>query len=143
MWNALNTKSFPLHTSFYSFPVPSSFAMSLPPSLHDLGLFALHLWSPSFILQFSRVSRSLTVLFDVQHLYLLWNKLPHSLRILSAFHISGIKHIALQCPHPLIPDLLSTYPMVSLILGGKLTSSLSLFFLSLSLSLLRTDLTDY
>ena len=63
--------------------------------------------------------------------------------ILSAFHISRIQPIALLCPHLPIPDLLSMYLMVSFILGWKLTSSLSLFLLSLSLSLLWTDLTDY
>ena len=127
--NASNTKSFPLPTSFYSFPVfpvPITFAMSLPPSLHDL--LALHLWSPSFILQFSRVSRSLTVLFDVQHLCCGIN-----FPILSAFHISRIQHIVLLCPHPPIPDLLSMYLMVSFILAWKLTSSLGLFLLSLPL----------
>jgi len=133
--NASNTKSFPPPTSFYSFPVPSTFAMTLPSSLHDL--LALHLRSPSFILQFSRVSRSLTVLFDVQRLCCGIN-----FPILSAFHISRIQHIALLCLHPLIPDLVSTY-LTSFILGWKLTSSLSLFLFSLSLSLLWIDLTDY
>ena len=97
-----------IRTSFYSFPVPSTFA--LPPSLHDL--LALRLWSPFFVLQFSRVSRSLTVLFDVQHLCCGIN-----FPILSAFHISRMQHIALLCPHPLIADLLSTYLTVSFILG--------------------------
>ena len=73
---------------------------------------ALHLWSPSFILQFSRILRSLTVLFDVQHLCCGIN-----FHILSALHISRIQHTALLCPHPLIPDLLSTYLTVSFILG--------------------------
>jgi len=53
------------------------------------------------------------------------------------------QHIALLCPHPPIPDLLSTYLTASFILASKLTSSLSLFLLSLSLSLIWTDLTDY
>ena len=37
--------------------------------------------------------------------------------ILSAFHISRIQHIALLCPHPPIPDLLSMYLMASFILA--------------------------
>ena len=42
---------------------------------------------------------------------LLWNK--HPLFSWSALHISRIHHIALLYPHPLIPDLLSTYLTVS------------------------------
>jgi len=135
MWNAITSgqhlhsivaKSAPLH---YWTPVPSTFAVSLPPSLHDL--LAFHLWSPSFILQFSHVS-SIT---------------NHSFRCaaspFSPHSMSVGSNTALLCRHSLIPDLLSTYFMVSFILGWKLTSSLLLFLLSLSLSLLCTDLTDY
>jgi len=125
----------------------SEYLMKLWQKLNDLlfvppcmsyNILAIHLWSPSFILQLSRVSRSLTILFDVQHLCCAIN-----FAFLSAFHISRIQHIALLCPHPLIPDLLSIYLMMSFILGWKLTSSISLFLLSLSLSLIWTDLTDY
>jgi len=64
LWLWLCSRWRPITTSGFD---PSTFTMSLPPRLYDL--LALHLWSPSFILQFSRVSRSLTILFDVQHLH--------------------------------------------------------------------------
>ena len=92
-------------------------------------------------LHFSVLSCTFLVSSAKCQVYDIFFFLPYT--ILSTFHVSRIQHIALLCPHPLIPDLLSTYVTVSFILAWKLASSLSLFLLSLSLSLIWTDLTDY
>jgi len=64
--SASNTKLFLPLIRFYSLPVHITFAISLPPSLHD-PLGRRH-WSLSFTHKFSRVSKSLTALFGMWHL---------------------------------------------------------------------------
>ena len=61
-----------------------------------------------------------------------WIHTVHQLHILPWCNFDTMSSVL--CPHPLIPDLLSTYLMVSFILGWKLTSSQCLFLLSSPLS---------
>ena len=64
--SASNTKLFLPLIRFYSLPVHITFAISLPSSRHD-PLGRRH-WSLSFTYKLSRVSKSLTAVFGMQHL---------------------------------------------------------------------------
>ena len=63
--NALNTKSFLLHTTCFSSPIRYLSATSPFSQLDPHNRLP---WSPSFIFHLSHVSKSQTVLFDLQHL---------------------------------------------------------------------------
>jgi len=119
---------FPGHS--WSLPVHITFAISLPSSLHDpLGR---HHWSLSFTHKLSRLSKSLTALFDMRHLTYGTNFLNLFAFLVSRPPQSALLHC--QAPTLLLNRWLACLTG-SLILVLKLTFSPDLFPRNLPLSL--------